>query len=299
MCSASLSPHSDSYQELLSRHGKSFRWAQLFLRKREAQDSALAYAFCRLLDDAVDEATSPQVAQERLLHYQQMLLGEQPRSPLVQDYIELSERCGFGLEPALDLILGMQSDLHHTPLETDADLQTYCYRVAGTVGLMMSGILGVRSAAASQHAVDLGMGMQLTNICRDVREDAERGRVYIPQSRLAEVGLSAQDLLTPHKLERSPQLRQRLSQAVNRLLCDAEGYYASGEQGFRYLPTRARLAIAVAAYLYRGIGRRLQRVQQSDPWSGRVYVPFCEKLSLTALASQAWLSTQWTYRTIE
>lgn len=280
-------------QIVLSTHAKTFRWAQLFLNRQQREDSAIAYAFCRLVDDTVDEARSPEEAARELNRLEAELLLESPPRPLLHAYQELAERCEFGLTPARDLIAGARSDLGLVRVRSDAELQTYCYRVAGTVGLMMSGILGVRDPTALKHAIDLGIAMQLTNICRDVREDAGRGRVYLPLDRLTARGLSAEDLLHGSDLDRPCARRDALSQVTRELLSIADVTYEAAERGFHYLPLRARLAICVASRLYAGIGRRLRRTRKSDPWRGRVRVPLAEKLLLTLSALHLWFQVSW------
>jgi phytoene synthase len=281
-------------QAVMSHHAKSFRWAALFLSKRQRADSAIAYAYCRFVDDSVDEAPNPKAARAALQRLTQELEGEVSPSPLFKLYGSLAERASFGLEPARDLLKGAASDLGKVQLEDDEELLTYCYRVAGTVGLMMSGILGVEAESARQHAIDLGIGMQLTNICRDVLEDAERGRVYLPAKRLHEYGSSPQDLIqyATDRNELSQDELESLTRSVvivvDELLDMAENKYRSGEAGFKYLPVRARLAITVAAYLYRHIGRTLISEQDANPLKGRVSVNWRNKVLLTTRALGAW-----------
>ncbi len=165
----------------------------------------------------------------------------------------------------------------------DAELIRYGYRVAGTVGLMMCGVLGVDEPEALPFAVDLGVGMQLTNICRDVYEDRAMGRVYLPAERLAEAGSSTDELL----LGRSdPQVVSRI---VRDVLGLAERYYRSADLGMRWIPLRSRVAILAASRIYRSIGRRLIRVHAGDPSHGRTVVPTWER-GLHALGGLAQLS---------
>lgn len=280
-------------QAVLQQHAKSFRWAQLFLGPRQRADSAVAYAFCRLVDDTVDEAPNEATARAGLAELEAMLEGQKEPSPLILAYRELGERAHFGLEPARSLLRGAESDLGPVRVADDGELGTYCYRVAGTVGLMMCGILGVTDPRAHRHAVDLGVAMQLTNICRDVREDAELGRVYLPQARLSRHGLTGSDLLQGGMLCEDPARRRALAQVTAELLELADQAYASGEAGLPYLPIRARLAIAVASRVYGGIGRRLRRVRDSDPWPGRVHVPSHLKLALVVQAFGPWARASW------
>lgn len=278
-------------EDVLKKHAKSFRWASLFLGRKERADAAIAYAFCRHVDDAVDEASDPQEAKKELDRILAMLTGKLAPSPLLQAFLEVSERTGFGLEPALDLLLGVRSDLDTVRVKDSEELSLYCYRVAGTVGLMMCGILGVTDPRAKQHAVDLGVAMQLTNICRDVLEDAERGRVYLPQSQLLRRGIGHQVLLDSLFGENSAekdQSRRAVSEVVFDLLVLADAKYLSARSGFPYLPARARLSIMIASDLYRHIGVLLRTERNCDPCLGRVSVNLTRKVGLTAKALFDW-----------
>lgn len=278
----------DESQEVLTTHGKSFRWAQTFLGATARREAAVVYAFCRMVDDSVDEAPSRARAEAAIERIRAMLMGAIPADALTESYATIAELRGFGLEPALDLLRGAESDLGFVRLGDDRELSLYCYRVAGTVGLMMAGLLGVTDPAARKHAVSLGMAMQLTNICRDVREDAERGRVYLPSTRLERDGIRGSALIAGAELVRGGRVRSAMRGVVLELLELAERLYAEGERGFRYLPWRARFAIAVASSLYRGIGRKL-RALGGDPWDGRVRLSFLEKILYTAEGAGRWL----------
>lgn len=241
---------------VLSRHARSFRWAAWFLPRDAADDAAVLYHLCRHVDDVVDEATDPSLAAEQVEELLAELDGSRPPSPLVAAYQEIAGRRGIPPEPMRDLVLAVASDLGDVRLENDGELVAYCYGVAGTVGLMMCGVIGVRDPAAWRHAIALGIGMQLTNICRDVAEDAQRGRTYLPASRLAQGSLQ---------------------EVIEDLLVVADGYYATGREGYRFIPLRTRLAIAVAAEIYHGIGRVL-RAWECDPSRGRAITSWRSKL---------------------
>jgi 15-cis-phytoene synthase len=285
---------------ILQHHAKTFRAASLFLSPKQRDDAAIAYAFCRLVDDAVDEATDPITAERQLTELEASLYSGSG-DPIVVAYRELAERAGFGLQPAEDLIRGAQSDLGQVLLQNDQELLTYCYRVAGTVGLMMCGILGVQSPEARRHAIDLGVAMQLTNICRDVLEDAQRGRVYLPADSLDRAGLSQKELLVEVRLmvgkEQGTLAPPRgesgaghaVALVVDRLLSLADIKYASGAAGFGFLPTRARLAIQVASRLYQNIGVKLRRDRACNSLQGRVTLSSSRKRWLTLQAIGSWV----------
>src|SRR5690606_28135777 len=134
-----------------------FRWAAAFFAPQARSDAAVVYAFCRYIDDGDGEAED--VVDDRLAHDETVALlgGATDPSPLVEEFLHVSRRTGFGIEPALDLLKGVCSDLGVVRVADDQELSVYCYRVAGTVGLMMCRVLGVKSQRAERYAIDLGV----------------------------------------------------------------------------------------------------------------------------------------------
>jgi phytoene synthase len=283
--------------DVMSHHAKSFRWAAAFLSLEQRNDTAVAYSFCRAVDDAVDEAPTPASAAENLGLIEEMLAGKIAADALTVAYRDVANRRNFGIHPAQELLKGARSDLGIVLFKDDVELLTYCFRVAGTVGLMMCGILGVRDLTARRYAIDLGIAMQLTNICRDVLEDAARGRVYLPQERLRKAGVSQQELIDfAEPLRRKSDfddgqmrtLRRSVSLVVKDLLNLADDKYESARLGYAALPTRPRLSVMVAAELYRSIGHRLRDDEQADALKGRVVVPPLRKLFITIRTTLGW-----------
>ncbi len=267
---------------VLARHGRSFSLASVFLPEERRGQAAVLYAFCRLADDEVDEAEDDDHARRAVATLRAELLGEQLARPVVAATRNILEQLEHvGIQPALDLLHGVESDLDFQMPADDAELDRYCYEVAGTVGLMMCAALGVTDKWALEPAVALGQGMQLTNICRDVLEDAGRGRVYLPANRLAAVGLTEADLLEGRA--NTGDSADKVATVVSQLLDRADVFYAQGRTGFSALPFRCRVAIAVAARLYQGIGHRLRR-NGCNPMTGRTIVPGWEKVLLTGRA---------------
>lgn len=281
-------PVTQECQAILAQHAQSFRWASWFLPGEMRRDAAIVYAFCRIVDDTVDEAPSPSVGRRGVLAIGNRLRAQTSDDALVEAYRSVAERRGFGMQPAFGLIAGAMSDSGTVRIEDDAELLTYCYRVAGTVGLMMCGVLGVTSAAARAHAVQLGVAMQLTNICRDVREDAALGRVYLPQSRALAAGMTKTSLEPGLLLCATSEDRLRVSDVVLSLIADSERLYTQAARGFRYIPARPRLAVMVAAHLYRAIGRRLRK-RRGDALAGRTIVPAWLKAALVLQVLVIWL----------
>ena len=217
----------------LARQGRSFHWARRLLGATHAARATRLYAFCRHLDDLVDEAASPEAARAALAAADRDLAAGRSDDPILQDGLALMRECGIEPEIARELIAGMASDAETVRVADEAELLRYCYRAAGTVGLMMCRVLDAPEPAAAAHAVDLGIAMQLTNLCRDVADDARMGRRYLPASLVGDVAPA--ELIDP-----SPALRPKVCAAVTRLLALAETYYASGEAGLPFLPVRAR-----------------------------------------------------------
>ena len=258
-------------RELLARKARSFHLATSLLPADLRDDISVLYAFCRVADDLADESESPELAEAALARLEAELLGAQPQRPVISALRSLASRRGFPLRHARALLEGVRSDLGLVRIEDDVQLLDYSYLVASTVGLMLSQLLGVRNPEAEPHAIDLGLAMQLTNIVRDVREDAERGRVYLPRTRLAVHGI------TPEQVVAGTAPRGALRQVCLEVLGLADRYYASAEQGLRFIPLRARFGVAVASRVYAGIGWRIRRTGH-HPVDGRMVVPSAEKL---------------------
>ncbi len=257
-------------QAVLSHHARSFRWGQFFLPPDVADEAAVVYAFCREADDAVDEAADPEAGAVALQALRAQFEGRSPRTPLVERFCDIVERRQIPKSAVQDLLDGIAQDTGPVTIQDDGELLRYCYRVAGTVGVLMCGVLRVTDREAIQNAIDLGVAMQLTNICRDVREDLDRDRVYLPKTRLDAFG---PDAIT------GPRAREAVRQVVRDLLAMADRYYESGFRGLRAIPARGRLAIVVAAELYRAIGHQLRR-NGGDALAGRTVVGPVKKLWL-------------------
>jgi len=259
---------------VLSQKGRSFYWASKLLNAEHAQRATRLYSLCRYLDDLADEATSASEAKAALDGVKSAVMRGQASHPVVQDGLLLIEQCGIDPLVVCQLIDGVRSDLGTVAIANLDELLSYCYQVAGTVGLMMCNVLGVKNLDALPHAVDLGVAMQLTNICRDVQADAATGRRYLPASMVGYLPPAA--LADP-----APGLQPQLQDCVHQLLGIAERYYRSGEMGLSYLPVGARAGILTAARIYREIGTCLAR-RQYRYWQGRVVVSPARKVAVTA-----------------
>ncbi len=258
---------------------KSFALAGLFLPAEKRLAAFRLYAWCRFADDQVDEARDDAEREENLkrlwlrLSSLQADAGDYPWSALH----EVTNAYRIPVEYANDLVLGLSQDRPGLRMVTAGDLKRYAYAVAGTVGLMMCHILGVKREDALEEAEALGRAMQLTNIARDVKEDLARDRVYIPREMLDAAGVQGDDILSPENLPLTKK-------AVDSLLLVAEDLYRKGERGLDALPFRAAFAIACAHLFYREIGRRILR-GPPEALLTRSVVPLPVKLVLCARAA--------------
>ncbi|MBN2799890.1 MAG: phytoene/squalene synthase family protein [Deltaproteobacteria bacterium] len=273
---SALSP--TAAREVLARGSRSFGFAARFLTPAQGDDAARVYAWCRLVDDLADDLSQPpEVRLAALSAVRAEVAGRAPPRAEVAGLLAVHDKQPLDLDAALALVDGCASDVGAVRISDDEALLRYAYRVASTVGLLMCGVLGVRRQEALAFAIDLGLAMQLTNICRDVAEDARGGRIYLPATRLAAAGI------TPEQLLAGEADRAAVASVVLGVLDLAERYYRSAWDGMRFLPLRARLAILVAARVYRRIGLRL-RSRGGDALAGRVVVPLAGRLVEAARA---------------
>ena len=275
----------------IQRHSKSFFLSSLLLPARVRQASWALYAFCRRADDAVDAIEDVDQSQRGALArveslrrrldavYAGRAADDAHDAPDAIDRAFGAVVRRYGIERALpeELLAGMEMDARGAVYEDDGDLLRYCFRVASTVGLMMTRVMGTSDDAAYLRAADLGVAMQLTNIARDVGEDARRGRVYLPQTLLADVGLDGRTLANANAAT-AP-----LRAAVQRLLAQAAAHYRAADVGIPLLPRDCRLAIASSRKIYAAIGDAIA-VNGYDSITRRAYVTLGGKLRLVASA---------------
>ena len=269
---------------VLRREGRSFHWAALFLRRRDAQDAARLYAFCRMVDDLAD-GTASETADAALAGIERDMAAGHSGDSTVQAFLHMAARRDLPLAAASGLIQGVRGDLSAPMLADTAELTRYSYRVAGTVGLMMCPLLGVHDRRAFPFAIDLGIAMQLTNIARDVQEDARRERRYLPASLLG-AAIPPRRLVNPE-----PAAAQAVYTGIQRLLDLADLYYRSADRGMVFIPPRARLAIITARRVYAGIGERIRALGPTGYWQGRVTVSRAGKARRTGQAAAQFART--------
>jgi phytoene synthase len=239
---SSLDPHA-----VFRRHSRTFSAAAALLAPSAQDAIATVYLFCRTVDDLADEHADA----DALAALADELRGLRPPSPTTAGLLALRP-LGVPIDAAAQLVDGCRTDLGAVRVPDEAALVRYGYLVAGTVGRLTSPLLGVTDPTATRFAVDLGIGMQLSNIARDVGEDAARDRVYLPATWLAEAGLGDSDVLRGGR-------DADVATVVARTVALAERYYDSAERGFPAIPLRARVAVAWAARRYRDIGREAVR----------------------------------------
>ena len=256
----------------LAQFAKSFNWAGFFLPKNVYHDCSRLYAFCRVLDDLVDEKTNLELRVQRfdeitniykktyeLDNNDRKILNQNEHEFIVNDMIDLAYNNNIKRIILDDLIDGVGSDLKQKVyLRSVKDLLVYSYRVAGTVGLMMAKILSVSDTRSLKGAIDLGIAMQLTNIARDVIEDKKMNRQYIkPDFENIEATLKLADM-----------------------------FYESSYTSIKKIPFKYRFAIIVARRVYRQIGRKIiqKRNMENYEKSGKIYVNNFGKIYQTILS---------------
>jgi phytoene synthase len=251
------------------------------LLPQRIRDPAIAlYAFCRIADDAIDCAGDEPGAQTRALEELHRRLDRIYDGDPIDEYTDRAladvVAC-FGMPKALleALLEGFEWDAEGRRFEDLSGVYDYSARVAGTVGAMMAALMGARSTQLVARACDLGVAMQLTNIARDVGEDARNGRLYLPLSWMREAGID------PEAWLKEPVFNDALAGVIERLLRAADTLYVRSDAGIAGLPMGCRAGINAARYLYAEIGRQVER-QGLDSISRRAVVPGSRKVQLLA-----------------
>ncbi|HCU84829.1 presqualene diphosphate synthase HpnD [Methylophilus sp. UBA6697] len=269
-------------QQKTRESGSSFTLSFMFLPKDRRDAMTALYAFCREVDDVVDECTDYQIAQTKLAWWKQeihRLFHETPQHPVTQALKPVVNT--FHLQEAhfVEIIDGMQMDTQYNRYADFEQLALYCYRVASVVGLLSAQIFGYKDQATLEYAHDLGMAFQLTNIIRDVGEDARRGRIYIPLDELERAGVTEDQLLNS---QASPQTQALLLKQIER----AEMFYDKALSQLPKADTKPQLPGLMMAAIYRAL---LQEIKP-DPnlvLTHKVVLPPFRKLKL---ALGAWFN---------
>ena len=244
---------------LLSKHAKSFNWAGFFLSKETYKKCSFLYDFCRTLDDIADEETNLEAKRKKFLDFKSNFKNKNYSDYIIKNIWELLEKENISSKIAEDLFDGVESDLQdEVKINNKKELFVYSYRVAGTVGLMMSKILKVKDKDSLKGAIDLGIAMQLTNIARDVVEDKKRNRFYIKHD----------------------------FNSIKETIEIADTFYESSFPAIKAVPLASRFSIMVARRVYRKIGYNILNKKNLDNYNsaGKIYVSNIGKIIQTILS---------------
>ena len=248
-----------SSKNYLSIYAKSFNWAGFFLPKKTYKNCSYLYDFCRVVDNIADDENEIEIKKIKFQKFVNDFKQKNFEDPIIQNMWNIINEFNISLEIIYDLFDGIESDIkQNVKIDTRKDLLIYCYRVAGTVGLMMAKILKVSKKQSLKSAIDLGIAMQLTNISRDVIEDSKKNRSYI----------------------------DRNFEEINSTIQLADTFYKNSFYSIREIPLSFRFSILVARRIYRKIGYKILKKKTFENYSksGKIYVSNFEKVLETILS---------------
>ena len=243
----------------LATYAKSFNWAGFFLPKKTYKNCSYLYDFCRVVDNIADDEGEIEIKKIKFQKFVSDFKQKNFEDPVIQNMWNIINEFNISLEIIYDLFDGIESDIkQNVKIDTRKDLLIYCYRVAGTVGLMMAKILKVSKKQSLKSAIDLGIAMQLTNISRDVIEDSKKNRSYINGS----------------------------FEEINSTIKLADTFYKNSFYSIREIPLSFRFSILVARRIYRKIGYKILKKKTFENYSksGKIYVSNFEKVLETILS---------------
>ena len=246
-------------QSLLHTHAKSFYWASFFLSRKIFKKCSSLYNFCRTLDDIADEINQLEVKKENFSRFKKNFLNKNFDNLIIKEMWSIIDSENISKNVVIDLFNGVETDLEEkVQIKSKKDLLVYSYRVAGTVGLMMSKILKVKNKEALRGAIDLGIAMQLTNIARDVNEDKERDRKYIESD----------------------------FSIIKKTIQESEVFYQKSFNSISGIPLRSRFSVIVARRIYKKIGDFILKKENTENYNkaGKIYVPVFGKIIETLLS---------------
>ena len=244
---------------LLKKHAKSFYWASFFLPSNTLDKCSSLYNFCRTLDDIVDDSNNLSVKKEIFSKFKNDFENKNLNNQIIKDMWSVINSENISKQVIIDLFDGVETDLKEkVVINSKKDLLVYSYRVAGTVGLMMSKILKVKNKEALRGAIDLGIAMQLTNIARDVCEDKARNRQYVKHD----------------------------FSSIRAIINDSQAFYEKSFKSISNIPLKYRFSVIVARRVYRKIGDYILRQNNIYNYNkaGKIYVPVLEKIIQTFLS---------------
>ena len=244
---------------LLKKHAKSFYWASFFLSNDTFNKCSSLYNFCRTLDDIVDDNNKLEVKKKNFYKFKNEFANNDPDNQIIKDMWSIINSENISKKIIIDLFDGVETDLEEkVEINSKKDLLVYSYRVAGTVGLMMSKILKVNNKESLKGAIDLGIAMQLTNIARDVCEDKKRNRRYIKSD----------------------------FSSIKEAIYDSEIFYQKSFKSISSISLRSRFSVIVARRIYKKIGDYILKQKNIENYikAGKIYVPLFEKVIQTFLS---------------
>ncbi len=248
-----------SSKNYLSIYAKSFNWAGFFLPKKTYKNCSHLYDFCRVIDNIADDEDEIEIKKTKFQKFVSDFKQKNFEDPIIQNMWNIIDEFNISLEIIYDLFDGIESDIkQNVKIDTRKDLLIYCYRVAGTVGLMMAKIFKVTKKQSLKSAIDLGIAMQLTNISRDVIEDSKKNRSYINGN----------------------------FEEINSTIKFADTFYKNSFYSIREIPLSFRFSILVARRIYRKIGYKILKKKTFENYSksGKIYVSNFEKVLETILS---------------
>ena len=259
-----------------AQSGSSFTVSFIFLPKTQREAMTALYAFCREVDDVVDECTDFSVAQTKLNWWKSevanLYVGT-PQHPVTKALQPFVGQFNLAQEHFLEIIDGMEMDLKFNRYEDFKQLQLYCYRVASVVGLLSASIFGFKNRKTLKYAHDLGMAFQLTNIIRDVGEDARRGRIYLPLDELRKANVSEEDILQSRE---SPAVKELIEYQIER----AESYYDKALHELPAEDTKQQRTGLMMAAIYRTLLREIKTDSAEKVLNSRTSIPPLRKFML-------------------
>ena len=244
---------------LLKKHAKSFYWAGFFLSKKTYDKCSILYNFCRTLDDIVDEENNLEIKKENFIKFKNDFINKDLKNSIIKEMWSIIDSENISTRIVIDLFDGVETDLEEkVEINSKKDLLVYSYRVAGTVGLMMSKILKVNNKESLKGAIDLGIAMQLTNIARDVCEDKKRKRRYIKSD----------------------------FSSIKETIYDSEVFYQKSFKSISSITLRSRFSVIVARRIYKKIGDYILKQKNIENYNkaGKIYVPLFEKVIQTFIS---------------
>ena len=245
---------------LLEKHAKTFYWASFFLSREIFKKCSALYNFCRTLDDIADDTNQLEVKKKKFSEFKKKFLDKNFDNPIIKEMWSIINSENISKKIVIDLFDGVETDLEEkVQIKSKKDLLVYSYRVAGTVGLMMSKILKVKNKEAFKGAIDLGIAMQLTNIARDVVEDKKRNRIYINSDFFY----------------------------IQEAIKESEIFYQKSFNSISGIPLRSRFSVIVARRVYKKIGHFILKQKNTENYNkaGKIYVPLFSKIIETFLST--------------